>query len=76
VFLGDVYLVFRVLFIATMTPVSAMLVGNAKGVQVIGRIPPRPPSFGKATQTPPLRAGYGSQVVRLNLGRRVYCCVH
>ncbi len=32
---GDVYLVFRVLFVATMTPVSAMLIANAKGVQVI-----------------------------------------
>jgi hypothetical protein len=31
---GDVYLVFRVLFVATMTPVSAMLIANAKGVQV------------------------------------------
>jgi hypothetical protein len=36
VFLGDIYLVFRLLFIATVTPVSAMLVGNAKGVQVRG----------------------------------------
>ncbi len=27
---------FRVLFVATMTPVSAMLVANAKGVQVSG----------------------------------------
>jgi hypothetical protein len=36
VFWGDIYLVFRLLFIATMTPVSAMLVGNAKGVQVRG----------------------------------------
>ncbi len=34
VFWGDIYLVFRILFIATVTPVSAMLVGNAKGVQV------------------------------------------
>jgi hypothetical protein len=34
VLMGDVYLVFRVLFVATMTPVSAMLVANAKGVQV------------------------------------------
>ncbi len=33
--LGDVYVVFRVLFVATMTPVSAMLVANAKGVQVV-----------------------------------------
>jgi hypothetical protein len=31
---GDMYVVFRVLFVATMTPVSAMLVANAKGVQV------------------------------------------
>ncbi len=34
VLLGDVYLAFRVLFVATMSPVSAMLIGNAKGVQV------------------------------------------
>jgi len=33
--LGDIYLVFRVLFVASMTPVSAMLVGNAKGVQAV-----------------------------------------
>jgi hypothetical protein len=32
--LGDVYVAFRVLFVAAMTPVSAMLVANAKGVQV------------------------------------------
>ncbi len=34
VLLGDMYLAFRVLFVATLTPVSAMLIGNAKGVQV------------------------------------------
>ena len=32
--LGDMYVAFRLLFVATMTPVSAMLVANAKGVQV------------------------------------------
>jgi hypothetical protein len=35
--LGDMYVAFRLLFVATMTPVSAMLVANAKGVQVGAR---------------------------------------
>ena len=42
IFLGDIYLVFRILFVATVTPVSAMLVGNAKGVQVRRSLPSFP----------------------------------
>jgi hypothetical protein len=34
VFVGDIYLAFRILFVASVAPVSAMLVTNAKGVQV------------------------------------------
>ncbi len=35
VLLGDVYLAFRIVFVASITQVSSMLITNNKGVQVI-----------------------------------------